>query len=1388
MMTYTTSSFMTILQVTIWFLILFIWLPRKLFPTTPSKPWMYYLFDAVVRMSFVSIIVVYVLAFLNIYDFFSVAVSFVAIYLGYQIVVCKVPLKDQAQYLWKSWVITFLDILDGRAPLGPYLKKPLGRAWRNFVEGLPRGVDLWWAAGFGIVLIASGYLRLYPALQEPAPASADFYPLEIWLKGLGLNFLFPDGLYPYGSFALLQILLQFAVVDTTMLLLLTPGLVGMLLMTTIYWSVVRLTARRGPALIAATLYGIFGFAGWLPQPLPPQGEVLSVEIALVFLIPTFVFLVNALTGKESLQQNKEIQEQNKQDASAGSFAPVIPAPSGTWLFFQGMACVFFIQPFVGMLALLASIVALLAIAVLQRKPGRSVHLINRGLLATLVGVSPLLVGLAQGHRLHMGPLRWDIHFFGETIRPVNFLPTPPPTPEITWLYTLGIVSAVLLLVFSLWRSQFDQKLRTAWQLFGLVLLVFVVLFQPKTFGLEEYLLPHQIARALTPVLCVVIGLFLHWGWIVITKGVRRIAGSVPQYWPQPVTNSLTPSAKVTELVLTIAVLVALLIPFPSIFVPTPTLAISKLPKQEYESIATQLFRIKEEIPANKWTVVGYPESYSHVVGQGFFVNNQDFLESYQPEMWRFDPRRPEWAIPTPHVFILVEKHPYIVPGQTAEEAIKRDSIREQLQDWIARYQASHDDMSLFYEDGLIAVYHIYRSFEEEQRILADIDAGRLPLNIPPPAPLSQNVEQQNTLTPVAPDETTAGTTIVPTRPITYQVQRGDIINTVEFGGQIAPLIEQPMFFRTSGRVDKVNVTKGDAVTAGQVLAELETGSLERALEAARAELALIEAGKRITDDSVSIDQQLAQLDLEIAELNLQASQVGEPGPSPFDTGPELERAFLAKQPIEDKFNAIRKALETPDGKNQDLKRVWLAPWMWTVFERGTILEQATANLLDDQLFFEQAKQDKARYEIELAIAERWVEQAKIRAEALKVGSDPSLVTDVQRAQLEVNRLEADLIETEQSAPADNQNPDVIAIYAERINELDQALAEARINLKQVEANVVANEGTLSADAKQAELDLWETIIDLEMLKEQEPTLSFAEVQTKVNLERTERELAAAQTKHLEALKGGTLPKELQALQQANMDFIRARAAHERATDSVSEYEILSLERDVEQAQLNLAQFEIEAPLEFDADRERVLLNIERLENEMTKMQLVAAIDGQVQSLNLAKGRNVEAFRPVGRIIDPGAFLVIADQVTPQVLERLVEDLPVTVTLLLGEAGQEGITGYIQRLPVPTVESSVTEGAGERTVDNIVRVALDVPTPGAGYQLGDRVQVAAVLDLSENVLLLPWEAIRTNEDGESFVAVQKGDAVQEVKVELGLESPDYVEIKGGLPEGQIVLGQ
>ncbi|MBN1978882.1 MAG: efflux RND transporter periplasmic adaptor subunit [Anaerolineae bacterium] len=102
---------------------------------------------------------------------------------------------------------------------------------------------------------------------------------------------------------------------------------------------------------------------------------------------------------------------------------------------------------------------------------------------------------------------------------------------------------------------------------------------------------------------------------------------------------------------------------------------------------------------------------------------------------------------------------------------------------------------------------------------------------------------------------------------TATVQQGDVVITADGSGELVPASEMGMAFRTSGVVDEVVAAVGDRVQQGDLLAQLKTDDLERALAEAESELELAQL------DLAEVREGPSETELEDARAALRDAQV-----------------------------------------------------------------------------------------------------------------------------------------------------------------------------------------------------------------------------------------------------------------------------------------------------------------------------------------------------------------------------------------------------------------------------------------------------------------------------------------------------------------------------------
>jgi hypothetical protein len=121
----------------------------------------------------------------------------------------------------------------------------------------------------------------------------------------------------------------------------------------------------------------------------------------------------------------------------------------------------------------------------------------------------------------------------------------------------------------------------------------------------------------------------------------------------------------------------------------------------YGATTYAVLRIAQRHEPFTWTLVSYGQEYPMVLGRGFHLNGVDFLE-------QFDPAESPLRIPTPHVFIAVEKTPHRFQINNWATRFDRASVEERLQTWCTVYGLTHRDIRVFLDDENVRIYEIRR--------------------------------------------------------------------------------------------------------------------------------------------------------------------------------------------------------------------------------------------------------------------------------------------------------------------------------------------------------------------------------------------------------------------------------------------------------------------------------------------------------------------------------------------------------------------------------------------------------------------------------------------------------------------------------------------------------
>ncbi|MBO9322293.1 MAG: HlyD family efflux transporter periplasmic adaptor subunit [Roseiflexus sp.] len=342
----------------------------------------------------------------------------------------------------------------------------------------------------------------------------------------------------------------------------------------------------------------------------------------------------------------------------------------------------------------------------------------------------------------------------------------------------------------------------------------------------------------------------------------------------------------------------------------------------------------------------------------------------------------------------------------------------------------------------------------------------------------------------------AQTTPTPTpRPVqnvlekpTYVVQRGVVVDEIKVSGFVAATKQVELSFTQNGFLKVLYVDRNDPVKQGQLLAELEMGDLPNQLR--QAEVALEQAQLVLNRSKAQRDAAIRRAELDLEEAQAQLRRLQEP-PDPLElaraqanlaqaqanleqvrtnASAEKTRAEIALAQASNALPAVQTAYLralTEWNDIRDKPQDWRYNAVKEAFERAEAeLRNAEMAVRQAQLAYDQARQNEgpaiaraealvveaqAAYDAlvrgpkpeDLERARRNVERARIAVDEARQVGDSELEGRVASAQLEVERLKAQMEAMRLYAPFDgkvaavgNKPGDQITAYRAVITVMD----------------------------------------------------------------------------------------------------------------------------------------------------------------------------------------------------------------------------------------------------------------------------------------------------------------------------------------------------------------
>ena len=599
--------------------------------------------------------------------------------------------------------LAVLNVIDGRVSI----RRRIRRQYRRVIHVLrektaTREVRLRIAGWTAVAAIAAAF-RFYRALASANLGFSDTYVHLYLLKLLGEGRqVDPDfGPYPRGMHFVLMAIQQLTNVDEILLVNFFGGFVGVLLTLAVADAARRLAGSLRAGLLAgflfATLVGgpgqYFILGGGIAtddesrartflhlsySELLEGGEfdlaltafhrqtsTLSQELAIVLLFPAAMFLLSYFRTKERWHLV----------GFAASTASIAAVHSGV------------VVPLVVMSALLSGLLAarrLLRVREFLRAAGA-------GAAAVLVGSSWALAFIvypySDGREARESEsVRTTILYYFPFLRSISAVDVTDAAADgvrvfvgMTPMIAVCVVLAFALLALAFGRRN-DRTSGMVW--LAATFLMFLLIHFASTLGVPQIVETARNSQWLLMSMTILVG--------VVTVTGATFIGQKSGFRHAPI-------IALTALVLAWGSRVPAL--------NQPVIHDRIVNYSGYGASALAVMRIDRSFQPYTWTLVSYGQEFPMVLKRGFHLPAVEFLD-------RYDPADRVVPIPTPHIFVVVEKTPHPFQVNAWARLFDRAEVEQRLQTWVFLYQASHPKVSVFLEDEHVRVYHLERSAEE----------------------------------------------------------------------------------------------------------------------------------------------------------------------------------------------------------------------------------------------------------------------------------------------------------------------------------------------------------------------------------------------------------------------------------------------------------------------------------------------------------------------------------------------------------------------------------------------------------------------------------------------------------------------------------------------------
>ncbi|MEO8396454.1 MAG: biotin/lipoyl-binding protein, partial [Chloroflexota bacterium] len=299
--------------------------------------------------------------------------------------------------------------------------------------------------------------------------------------------------------------------------------------------------------------------------------------------------------------------------------------------------------------------------------------------------------------------------------------------------------------------------------------------------------------------------------------------------------------------------------------------------------------------------------------------------------------------------------------------------------------------------------------------------------------------------PTGAAQTATTSTPIPTAPAgaapTYSVQRGDVQNIFEYSGRWEPRDQEQLAFQVSGSVRRVNVRRGDSVTAGELLADLQIDDLENQLASAQLSLQSAIASAASSSDNTVESVTDATIALANANLNLENAKNNLPWTSVSSAQLQLQSA---QQSLDNAQRAYDNAVSHPEAQGA-------ASAVDSAYQQ---LISAQNSLKSSQNSYYSSAQSFNNAQAQLKSQQNSVIQAELNLQkAQQAAATGSTSDSVQSAQLSIDQINAKIAQSSLYAATDGVVLDVTIKPADSVTAYKAVITIGRPDPKEAIASL-----------------------------------------------------------------------------------------------------------------------------------------------------------------------------------------------------------------------------------------------------------------------------------------------------------------------------------------------